>query len=76
VLNHQPKNRTADQTDAATVAAFRVSLNQGFVQAWALSRTDPDAGGWIFPTAYDRAVKALVASARTSLYLGCPYDTG
>jgi len=52
VLDHPPKNPTADQTDADTVAALQEALNGGFTEVWALTRTDPDATAWIFPSAY------------------------
>jgi hypothetical protein len=52
VLDHPAKNPTADQTDAQTVAELRAALDGSFEQAWALTRTDPDADAWIFPTAY------------------------
>ena len=52
VLDHPGKNPTADQTDPATVADLRQALGQDFTQAWALTRTDPDATAWIYPTAY------------------------
>ena len=52
VLDHPGKNPTADQTDATTVSELRQALGQDFTQAWALTRTDPDATAWIYPTAY------------------------
>jgi PLD-like domain len=52
VLDHPGKNPTADQTDPAAVAGLRQALGQDFTQAWALTRTDPDATAWIYPTAY------------------------
>lgn len=52
VLDHPGKNPTADQTDPATVSDLRQVLGQDFTQAWALTRTDPDATAWIYPTAY------------------------
>ncbi|HEU5388067.1 MAG TPA: phospholipase D-like domain-containing protein [Streptosporangiaceae bacterium] len=52
VLDHPGKNPTADQTDPTTVADLRQALGQDFTQAWALTRTDPDATAWIYPTAY------------------------
>jgi hypothetical protein len=52
VLDHPPKNPTADQTDPDTVAALGQALAPDFTQAWALTRTDKDATAWIFPTAY------------------------
>jgi hypothetical protein len=38
----------------------------GFTQAWALTRTDPDATAWIFPTAYH--IKVAVRD-RTAFWL-------
>jgi hypothetical protein len=52
VLDHPAKNPTADQTDPTTVSQLRQALAGGFTQAWALTRTDPDATAWIFPYAY------------------------
>jgi phospholipase D-like protein len=52
VLDHPPKNPTADQTDPDTVAALGQALAPAFTQAWALTRTDKDATAWIFPSAY------------------------
>ena len=52
VLDHPPKNPTADQTDADTVADLRAALTDGFDQSWALTRLDRDATAWIYPTAY------------------------
>ncbi len=52
VLDHPGKNPTADQTDADTVSDLRQALGQDFTQAWALTRTDPDATAYIYPTAY------------------------
>ena len=52
VLDHPPKNPTADQTDPTTVSQLRQAVAGGFTQAWALTRTDPDATAWIFPYAY------------------------
>jgi hypothetical protein len=52
VLDHPGKNPTADQTDPTTVSDLRQALGQDFTQAWALTRTDPDATAWIYPTAY------------------------
>src|SRR5205814_6288579 len=52
VLDHPGRSPTADQTDPATVSDPRHALGQDFTQAWALTRTDPDATAWIYPTAY------------------------
>lgn len=52
VLDHPPRNPTADQTDATTAADLADALGAGFTQAWALSRTDKIATAWIYPTAY------------------------
>jgi hypothetical protein len=52
VLDHPPKNPTADQTDPDTVADLTKTLAGEFTQAWALTRTDKDATAWIFPSAY------------------------
>src|ERR1700730_12527452 len=71
VLDHPAKNPTADQTDPATVSQLRQAVAGGFTQAWALTRTDPDATAWIFPSAYH--IKVAVRYARRS---GCPAGTG
>jgi len=52
VLDHPGKNPAADQTDPTTVSGLRQALGQDFTQAWALTRADPDATAWIYPTAY------------------------
>lgn len=52
VLDHPPKNPTADQTDATTAAELAGALDGGFTQGWALTRTDKIATAWIYPTAY------------------------
>jgi hypothetical protein len=52
VLDHPPKNPTADQTDPDTVADLTRTLAGDVTQAWALTRTDKDATAWIFPSAY------------------------
>jgi len=52
VLDHPAKDPTADETDVQTVAERRAALGNGFDQAWALTRPDPEADAWIFPTAY------------------------
>lgn len=51
VLDHPPKNPTANQTDDVT----RQQLIDGDTNAhinWALTRNDPKAEDWIYPTAY------------------------
>jgi hypothetical protein len=63
VLDHPGKNPTADQTDPATVSGLRQALGQDVTQAWALSRTDPDATAWIYPTAYHIKVAVRDRSA-------------
>jgi phosphatidylserine/phosphatidylglycerophosphate/cardiolipin synthase-like enzyme len=52
VLDHPPKNPTADQTDDETVAALKDALGARFDQVWALERADPHAAAWIYPSAY------------------------
>ena len=66
MLDHPGQNPTADQTDATTVGQLRQALAAGFTQAWALTRTDPDATAWIFPTAYH--IKVAVRD-RTTFWL-------
>lgn len=62
VLDHPPKNPTADQTDADTVDALHQSLPE-FTQAWALTRLDRDATAWIYPTSYHIKVAVRDSSA-------------
>jgi phosphatidylserine/phosphatidylglycerophosphate/cardiolipin synthase-like enzyme len=52
VLDHPPKNRTADQTDEQSRDRLAQALGGGFNFAWALERNDPLAAGWSFPNAY------------------------
>ncbi len=52
VLDHPAENPTADQTDAKTVALLSQALQDDFKQAWALTRPDPQATAWIYPTSY------------------------
>jgi len=52
VLDHPPKNPTADQTDADTVAELTDALGADLTHSWALTRTDTLATAWIYPTAY------------------------
>jgi len=52
VIDHPPKNPTADQTDEATVTALSQQLGTGLTQAWALTHMDKFADAWIYPSAY------------------------
>ncbi|GAB3801898.1 hypothetical protein GCM10028798_18300 [Humibacter antri] len=63
VLDHPPRNPTADQTDDQTVADLKKSLGAFFEQAWALERADPHASAWIFPSAYH--IKVAVRDSST-----------
>lgn len=63
VLDHPAKNPTADQTDEQTVAALRTAFGDHLTQAWALSRMDPLAAAWIFPSAYHIKVAVRDSSA-------------
>jgi phosphatidylserine/phosphatidylglycerophosphate/cardiolipin synthase-like enzyme len=51
-LDHPPLDKTADQTDADTVAALQTALGDRLTQAWALTKLDPEATAWIYPTSY------------------------
>jgi hypothetical protein len=51
-LDHPARNPTANQTDQQTQADLDAKLGGGFKGAWALTRGDPMASSWIFPTAY------------------------
>jgi PLD-like domain len=63
VLDHPAVNPTADETDAQTVAELGQQLGSGFEQAWALTRTDPQATSWIYPSAYHIKVAVQDSSA-------------
>ncbi|MGD0245915.1 MAG: phospholipase D-like domain-containing protein [Streptosporangiaceae bacterium] len=63
VLDHPAENPTADQTDADAVSDLSQALSQDFTQAWALTRTDPDATAWIYPSAYHIKVAVRDRSA-------------
>jgi hypothetical protein len=52
VLDHPATNPTADQTDEQTVSELGTDLGAGLDQAWALTKMDPHATAWIYPTAY------------------------
>lgn len=52
VLDHPATNPTADQSDTQTVADLEAALGNDFHQAWALTRPDPEATAWIYPTSY------------------------
>ena len=52
VLDHPPKNPTADQTDEATIAGLRTALGGQLKPSWALTRLDKLASAWIYPTSY------------------------
>lgn len=62
VLDHPAKNPTADQTDDTTAATLRTTLGDQLTQAWALSRSDPRAAAWIYPSAYH--IKVAVQDRR------------
>jgi hypothetical protein len=51
-LDHPPQDKTGDQSDADTVVTLRDALGDRLTQAWALTRLDPDATAWIYPTSY------------------------
>ena len=51
VLDHPPLDDTANQTDAVTAAQIMQSDSAAKVE-WALTRSDPLAAAWIYPTAY------------------------
>ena len=63
VLDHPSVNPTADQTDAQTVANLTSKLGAGFRQAWALTRPDPQATAWVYPTSYHIKVAVQDRSA-------------
>jgi hypothetical protein len=51
VLDHPSLNATANQSDGQTVQTIAKADRSASVM-WALTRTNPDATRWIFPTAY------------------------
>jgi phosphatidylserine/phosphatidylglycerophosphate/cardiolipin synthase-like enzyme len=51
VLDHPPRNPTANQTDDQTRTAILASDKNAAIN-WALTRNDPAVTEWIFPTAY------------------------
>ena len=51
VLDHPPRNPTANQTDDQTRAGLLGADSNATVN-WALTRNDPQATEWIFSTAY------------------------
>jgi hypothetical protein len=61
-LDHPPLDKTADQTDADTVAALGTALGDRLSQAWALTKLDADATAWIYPTSYH--IKVAVRDGR------------
>jgi hypothetical protein len=52
VLDHPPKDPSADQTDEQTIALLDAALPSKFQSVWALSHTDPLIDAWIFQSAY------------------------
>lgn len=51
VLDHPPRNDTANQTDDVTAQTLEQAEPNAKVN-WALTRNDPKATEWIFPSAY------------------------
>lgn len=62
VLDHPPRNPTANQTDDVTRADL-LKVDSAAQIDWALTRTDPVATQWIFPTAYH--IKVAVRDSNT-----------
>ena len=52
VLDHPPKDRTADQTDDQTHSSLLAALAARLNFAWALEDKDPQVSAWIYPSAY------------------------
>ncbi len=63
VLDHPSQNPNADQTDVETVTSLQEALGKDFQQAWALTRPDPEATAWIYPTSYHIKVAVRDRSA-------------
>jgi phosphatidylserine/phosphatidylglycerophosphate/cardiolipin synthase-like enzyme len=59
VLDHPPKNPTADQTDEQTQATLAVALGDRESFAWAAEAHDPMVSSAVFPNAYH--IKVAVA---------------
>jgi phosphatidylserine/phosphatidylglycerophosphate/cardiolipin synthase-like enzyme len=66
VLDHPPKDRTADQTDEQTHGALAAALAGRLKFAWALEDHDPEVSAWIYPSAYH--IKVAVRDG-TSMWL-------
>lgn len=52
VLDHPPRNPSANQTDDVTAEQLMLSDPTNAKVAWALTRRDPMAAEWIYPSAY------------------------
>jgi len=52
VLDHPPGKSDREQTDDDTVDNLTTALGDRFHFAWALERSDPKVGTWLFPSAY------------------------
>jgi len=63
VLDHPPRNPSANQTDDQTKTALETELASRATIDWALTRNDPVVSGWIFPTAYH--IKVAVRDSET-----------
>jgi phosphatidylserine/phosphatidylglycerophosphate/cardiolipin synthase-like enzyme len=61
VLDHPPKNPTANQTDTVTRETILNSDPNASIN-WALTRNDPQVTEWIFPTAYH--IKVIVQDGK------------
>jgi hypothetical protein len=62
VLDHPPRNATANQTDDVTRTDI-LNADSNATVNWALTRNDPVVNEWIFPTAYHIKVAVRDASA-------------
>ena len=63
VLDHPPRNPSANQTDDQTKQALETLLKMRASIDWALTRNDPVVNAWIFPTAYH--IKVAVRDSDT-----------
>ncbi len=63
VLDHPPRNKTADQSDEDTHSELADTLGDRLTFAWALERADPMAAAWLFPNAYHIKVAVRDGSA-------------
>jgi len=62
VLDHPPRNPSANQTDDQTKSALEQLMGQRCQIKWALTNSDPVVDAYIFPTAYH--IKVIVRDSK------------